>query len=523
MGFLLETAELLSRKLRINQIAQNFDNLLENTDATDMVRTISSGIEFIDDQDDEGNIIDKLWNIGEGIVGLLVTFVKGITFSATAILGWIRNGWNFLVNFDWNASDASLITQMEDNNQELAAAWGGFCGQVLGTAAAIIAGEMLVIGIGGALNFILPGLGVLLTPQLARMVSLETIKERLPELMEELGFALTQTGAVVLKNLAIGSYIGIRNLLKSMFPEKLKNWGTGERWTIAEKLEDLFDGATGNQMLDTAIEEGYEEFGEAFWETGFVYARLLDDELAKQREMATAVLGETIPQVTIQLDPDSSEQLILPNQPSNLAQTQVLTNIATFRQIRNRDIGYFSGERVEEESRRFNFLRTGKVVFRGKAKPPFSSTKLTSITLKDLKPNLKWKDFKTALKPYNWGPHYVWITLNRSRQEIGAWFSSITEGENYLKKLVELIIDDSYIAIDSKTEVERNRYVRKSTETSMVYPAFLTITVKTPVSDREDATHDLAGDSYERDLNKIPLWTDTEPPIQTLNNTGLLT
>jgi hypothetical protein len=100
MGFLLETAELLSRKLRINQIAQNFDNLLENTDATDMVRTISSGIEFIDDQDDEGNIIDKLWNIGEGIVGLLVTFVKGITFSATAILGWIRNGWNFLVNFD---------------------------------------------------------------------------------------------------------------------------------------------------------------------------------------------------------------------------------------------------------------------------------------------------------------------------------------------------------------------------------------------------------------------------------------
>jgi hypothetical protein len=24
-------------------------------------------------------------------------------------------------------------------------------------------------------------------------------------------------------------------------------------------------------------------------------------------------------------------------------------------------------------------------------------------------------------------------------------------------------------------------------------------------------------------LNKIPLWTDTEPPIQTLNNTGLLT
>lgn len=523
MGFLLESTELLSRKLRINQIAQKFDDLLDNTESTDIVRKVSNGIKFIDEKDNGGNIINKIWNIGSGIAGLLMAFVKGIVFSASAILSWIRNGWNFLINFDWNASDQSLITQMENNNQQLAAAWGGFLGQVLGTAAALVVGEMLVIGIGGVLNFVIPGLGAALTPELARLVSIETIKERLPELLDELGFALTQTGAVVLKNIAIGSYIGIRNLLKSIFPEQLKNWGTGDRWTIAEKLDDFFDGATGNQMIDTALEEGYEEFGESFWETGFVYAHLLDDELAKIRETREAVLGQQIPQVTIELDPDSNEKMIIPNQPSNLAQLQVLNDINTFRKIRNRDIGYFSGEPIKEESRRFNYLRTGKAVFRSIEKPPFGNSKESTITLKDLKPNLKWRDFKTALHPYNWGNNFVWITLNRSRHEIGAWFSTINEGETYLKNLVELIIDDDYIAIDSKTEVERNRYVKKTDDFQLMYPTFLTITIKTPVTDREDATHDLAGNSYEKELNKVPLWTDKEPPIDGLNNTEFLT
>ena len=53
-------------------------------------------------------------------------------------------------------------------------------------------------------------------------------------------------------------------------------------------------------------------------------------------------------------------------------------------------------------------------------------------------------------------------------------------------------------------------------------PAFLTITIKTPVTDREDATHDLAGNSYEKELNKIVMWTDSQPAF-TGDDNGFIT
>ncbi len=541
MAFKLEEDGLLSRVLRANQIAQQFEDLLDpakffemkardavlGEDANELLfnsstREIESGINF-GKNDDQGSFIEKAFKFGEKAVGFLVNLVKAITFSASQAWGWIRGAWNFLVNFDWNASDATLKEQMRQANLTLAAVWGGFVGEVFGTAAAIGVGYLITVGIGAGLNLLLPGLGSLLTPSLARAVALDTLKERLPELFDSLKFALYQTAAIFLKNLATSSYIAIRKALKALFPEQLKNWGNGERWTIAEAFENWIENVTGIEWINVAAEEAAEEFDEAFWETGFVYAHNLDEAIAQAKLTKEEILGQEIPQVTIELDPDTNEKLLLPNQPSTLAQQQVLTEISQFRRIRNRDIGYFTGEKLVEESRRFNFLRTGKVIFRDKEIPPFGSGKLTTITLKDLKQGLKWRDFKLALRPYTWGEYYVYATLNRSRQEIGGYFSSIQEGENYLKNLIELLIDDSYIAIDSRIEVERNLYVKKNTEHTIVYPAFITITVKTPVTDREDATHDLAGNSYERDLNKIPLWTTREPPIDGLNNTEFLT
>lgn len=533
MPFQIEEISLPSRSIRSNQTSQQFGNMLdsfnfltarqiENTVGQTVglgidtllglgIRQINSGITFGDEFDNEGGILGKLWKAVDGVFGCLAGLVKAISFSASQLVGWIKGGWNFLVNFDWNASDETLINQMKNANLTLASVWGGFVGEVLGTGAAIGVGYLLTIGIGAGLNIVLPGLGALLTPTLARAVAFDTLKERLPEIWDTLTFALYQTASVVLKNLATSSYILIRRALKNLFPEQLANWGNGERWTIAESFGNWIEDVTGIDWINTAAEEAAEEFDEAFWETGFVFAHNLDEALRQAQLAKEEILGKTIPQVTIELDPDSNEKMILPDQPSNLAKMQVLNEINTFRKVRNRDIGYFTGEKVIEESRRFNFLRTGKVTFRGVAKPPFGSSKQSTITLKDLKPNLRWRDFKEALDPYNWGPHFVWCTLNRSRHEIGAWFATIQEGELYLKNLIRLLINDEIIAIDAKTEVDRNTYVKKSDDIKLMYPAFLVITIKTPVSDQEDATHDLAGNSYEKELKKIPLWQNTEP------------
>ena len=524
MGFLLSKSKLLSRKLRVNQVAQNFDDLLGDTSATDTVRKISSAIKFVDETDTEGNIIDRIFNIAKGTFGLISGLIKTISISASYIVGALRASYNFIINFDFNASDTALKAQINNNNLVLSATWGGFVGEVLGTGSALLAGYGLTVAIGGAINTFIPIAGAVLTKELAKGVLLETLGERIPELIDSLKFAIKNSASLLAKNSAINSFITLRNILKRVFPdnERIQRWGEGERWTIAEAFEETIEQVTGNELIDVAIEEGAEEFEEAFWETGFLFARNLDDAREQAKINKEQILGQNIPETTIELDPDSNEKIVIPDQPTLLAKQQILTEISQFRRIRNRDIGFFTGEPTKEESRRFNFLRTGKVVFRGVQKPPFGTSKLSSITLKDLKPNLKWRDFKQALKPHNWGPHFVWITLNKSRHEMGAWFSTIPEGESYLKNLVALIIDDDYIAIDSKTEVERNRFVRKSNDVQLMYPTALTITIKTPVTSREDATHDLAGNSFIKEPNKIILWTDNEPPF-TGNDNGFIT
>lgn len=528
MGINFAAISKLSSKIRINQIAGKFDNFLKPPDdkSDGIFSTVSDAFNFLqgkpapdtrkigtdlvfNDKAESSGLINRIFNMAGNAMGFLVSGLKWLTFSAVDCLGWLLAGWRALVNFDWNMTDQQINAGLHSASLNLAALWGGAFGEVFGT--------MTAIGIGYGISVAIPVIG----PGVAKAIVWEVFQEQWPELFSSIKNALVESTKYCLYWAAAKSYIALRNILKKAFPQTFANWGSGERWTLSEWWENKVE-SISNEHLQVFTEEFFEEGFEKFIEVGFIFARKMDDHIAAAKTTKQVITGNTI-LTRLDLDPETNERFFYPQQPAESLKKQILSDITTFRQVRNRDIGYFTGEPIEEESRRFNFLRTGKVVFRGLQKPPYADSKKSTLTLKDLKIGLKWKDFKEALKPYTWGNHYVYVTLNRSRQEIGAWFFNPQEGEVYLKKLVELLIDDEWIAIDSYTEIERNRYIKKTDDMTLMYPSHITITIKTPISSRDDATHDLAGNSYKKDLRKIPLWTETEPTFDFDVNGGFLT
>ena len=337
MGFFLKAADLLSRKIRLNQIAGNMSNLLSlaSGSLTTTTREISGKLTF--KSEEKNGFWDKIYNAGKTALGWVWGLVKWAGVSITKIVGICFVLGQALWNFDWNQTDESLQKGIDSAGIELASVWGEVGGNVIGT--------LFAMALGYGIATFIPVIG----PAVAWSAVIATFGDRAPEILDELGDAIYATGKYLGRWALNNSYILVRNLIKKMFPNNktLQQWGNGQRWTISEWIEGGVE-SIQDPALRAFTESALEGAWEGFVETGFVFARNLDDALAQAKMNKKEILGNDVTP-SLELDPQSGEKIYFPPQPTTLAKQQILTNITTFRQVRNRDIGFFSGEPIKEE------------------------------------------------------------------------------------------------------------------------------------------------------------------------------
>ncbi|AFY39883.1 hypothetical protein Lepto7376_3707 [[Leptolyngbya] sp. PCC 7376] len=493
MGFALEAKDLISREIRDIVAPEG--------------RIIQDLLNVFDD-DSSTNLVERIFITGRKLIGFASKLPQLVLSFANAF-GWLVGKASQLSTFNWLASDAQLRGGLKQHNISVASAWGGFFGQLTGTIA--------VGAVGVGISFALPVIG---GTALALGTISALLQERGDELWDEFKNALRVTFNAIVKSIAVNSYIAVRKAirenaesLKFLPPglrERLSVWGTeeGSRWSIAEEIEERID-SIPNEYVRAFVEEFVEEGWESFIEGGYVVARFWDEQMQAAKATRLEVLGEDR-SLTLELDKDNDgEKVRMTKVPSNLAIAQANGLINQYRLIRNRDIGTMTNE---DDGRKVlqPYLRTCKIVFRDVAKPPFINetggpAARYQLTLKALKPNLRWIDFKRALRNHRWGAWKIEATLE-SRITILLFAAEKEVGKATLKGIIKDLCEEDFIRVTATEEELAPSLVKTPTA---AYPEKAIVTLK---RERTEGTRrDLAGKKYEQEKIQFTLWTEDVP------------
>ncbi|WP_152551011.1 hypothetical protein [Picosynechococcus sp. NKBG042902] len=408
-----------------------------------------------------------------------------------------------IVNFDWNASDEQLKNRLKARNLALADAWGGAAGQFAGTVS---------IGALGALGALfIPTIG---GKGLALSTVVNLAKERGDEVFDEMRDALNISARILGEGIAVEQYIRIRRAIKTLIPG-VQGWGAddGERWVISEKFEEQVERIPFD-FLREFLESFFDEFTEAFIAGGFVIAGHWDNLMAQTNETTLEVLGESQTGGVFlrDLEDETAVPLFRFGQiPSNLAISELQHQMNTYRSLAGQRIGEFGGDPDLGNEVAKPYLRTAKIILRGdKQKPPFVTplgqiSSRHTVTLKSLKPNLRWRDFKRVFRFFEWGAWKIEATLE-SRTSFVIFAPSREYGVAKMKEIIEELIDEEAIRIAATIEEVAPRVTKLS---KTIFPEEAIVTLKKESTLGQIV--DLSGQRYLQEQIRFDLWRDDEP------------
>lgn len=494
MGFVLEAKDLISREIRDivapdGRIIQDLLNVFDNDSST--------------------SLIERVFITGRKLIGFASKLPQLVLSFANAF-GWLVGKVSQIANFNWLASDNELKQGLRSRNIGVASAWGGFFGELAGTVA------IGVLGAGVALTIPVIG-GTALA--LGTIVAL--LRERGDELWDSFKDALRITFDGIVRSAAVNGYIWIRKQIREnaqsleFLPQDLRDklsvWGAeeGSRWSIAEEIEERVD-SIPNEYIRAFTEEFLEEGWESFIEGGYVIARYWDEQMAAAKATKLEVLGEDR-SLTLELDKDNDgEKIRMTKIPSNLAIAQANTLINTYRLVRNRDVGTITDP---DDSQKIlqPYLRTCKIIMRGGvSKPPFIDEEgqpapRYTLSLKSLKEDLRWIDFKRALRGHRWGAWKIEATLE-SRVTVTLFAEEKEAGKTMLKGIIKDLCEEDHIRVTA-TEEELDPSLVKTAISAFPEKAIVTIKRESV----EGVRRDLAGKKYEQQRIEFRLWTEEAP------------
>jgi hypothetical protein len=294
-------------------------------------RRIDFGDTFEDENDGDGNLIERLWNLAKGVTGFLFkqafSFVSK-AFSFSALWGRIVNNIQFAVNFDFGASDAALEAQLRGQWVAYAAQLGGVLGNSLGWVLCGVVPGAILFKFNAALG--------------AKVLA-DVGEEGLDELAANVN-GLIQVGT---RNLARAGFIrqfqNLRRWLNrpshpvyGLLPQSLKDaWAKGDSWIISQQIEEKIE-SIANPVLENFVEEFWEELGDSCIEAGYVVANAIDTYLASRDG------GQ--PERVIEVTPNReypSEKFILAG-PENEMRATLPQTLANYEILDQRDVGIVS-------------------------------------------------------------------------------------------------------------------------------------------------------------------------------------
>lgn len=475
------------------------------------IRTIDLTNQIQEQQNNEGNIIQRLWSGIRSFAGFLWGVVRGIGVSFQRVFGWLQARWNEIWNFNWNATDASLNASIQQQNIAIAAAWGGALGGTLGW--------VTTIAIGAGIAYVMPVIG---GAALAKAVAGNV----LPEAREEIGGlfrnAINVTLTTWTRQATTAGYIQIRRMLRSaprgvlvgLFGEQradfIQNqWGREGQPNIsfAARFENWVE--QFSPAVQAFIEEFSDEFWDSFTEAGYLIAGELDSAVMQAK--AGAVLNNGVQRtVTIQPDRRIDEEKVIFSGTENQVRGDIQTYLNTQRAIAGRDVGAIVGQPANDWMRGQPQRRKLTIVFMSKEQPPYGvrsrEVKSATYTIPEPRSTLSWERIKRAAKFYTWGKFRATANLDNGRQ-MAVYGATAIEAENKLKELKDLTSAE-IVSLSVTEEKDRNARLRK--DPTVMYPAYGTMLVRRPTTELQSRTN-LNGDTYEEEFIKFDLWCDEEP------------
>lgn len=450
-----------------------------------------------------------LFNLGSWALG-------GI---ATATVGLFVNATNFIMNFNWNATDKELEAILNSYRGVFGSVLGGTLGNFLGWASC-----------GGTLGVVIYSFN----PLLGVKVLLEVGEEGLQELAANLTRTVQTMANFVAAWALIEGFKGWRRLAKYLVnnPEDptakmfrkvvgtngvkaIKEWGEkgSKPWTFAQKrdewIESFPDGFTEN-----FVEEFFEEFWDACVESFYVVAGNVDEYIAEQQIEKIAKFG---PEEVVEIVPnrDVPEEKIVLAGPQELIKPVIVQTMTQHQLLDNRDVGMWVGEPVREAMKSPPMTIQLRIIMSSK-EATVVGAKRVQITIPAVnRAKLDWADIKARVGGVN---GYLWGRYEASAQLSGGhnmriWAATDAEAVDRITQLA-WFSEEEIVGItvrEEKREGARKTIDALYKQATRVYPYGMTIINQRKVLNEESGLAQLSGTYKRKKTSLIPLYVDTRP------------
>ncbi|NET40617.1 hypothetical protein [Okeania sp. SIO2B3] len=266
----------------------------------------------------------------------LKTALASIEFTATNILDWFKEGFDYIWEFNFQISDEQIDKQIEGLFNSIQTRVFGVLGKQIGSITAI--------GIGGALAFYI-------NPVAAKLLLINTADDYFAEILSDTQQLLLLMAQSSVNAGFLAAFKNTRAFIRKAYkdpvlreisknvgidPKIIDQWGEKEasEWSFSEALNQKIE-AIKDDQLQNNIEEFKEEFTDAFWDTAFNMTYLWD-------QLQLQSINQASPQTVIyEPNRNQSERVYLHGTPDEL-RNQVISINANQVLLDNRDIGNVS-------------------------------------------------------------------------------------------------------------------------------------------------------------------------------------
>ena len=254
-------------------MAINLANLVSRKARSEVgIRTIANNI-VETTKDDKGNILSEIINIigkiGTSLVkGLVSVLLAGLSLTWAFAWGLVVSAATFLVNFNWNISDAELDKQVEQSWSNLYSSLGATLGNATG---------WLVCGV-------LPAASMFMFNEFLGLYVLKNVgEEALEELAGNISILIKSLAGATTRSIFSYLFKTVRNIL---YPDRDKN---AQPWILSQKIEEKIETIT-DFNIRRLVEEYYEELVDACVEAGYVVANSVDSGNAMFKNNSKGIL-----------------------------------------------------------------------------------------------------------------------------------------------------------------------------------------------------------------------------------------
>ncbi|MBW4667200.1 MAG: hypothetical protein KME60_07095 [Cyanomargarita calcarea GSE-NOS-MK-12-04C] len=404
-----------------------------------------------------GGFVSWLWDGAKALAGFLCEKIGSLlNFTISSFWSFLHSTAQFLWNFNWNMSDKQIDEQIRSKWDALGSMLGGTVGNFIG-----------YLGCGAV-----PGAVILaFNEPLGAYVLANVTEELAEEFIGNLSALIKYTFTAGTQALMISSYKDARKFIKknekfaravlgSKVGDLIKAWGTenSKPWSFAQTLEDAVE-EIPNTFVRNFVEEFLEEAWEGCIEAGYVVANSVDTFLAgeKFKQQQTPQMGKT-KFVEIQPDRSIEDQRIVLAGPQELLKPHIVSTLANYQLMREKDIGtVHCFEPEKARSRRFkphvvlhfqetkedfnNRSKTDSKASRGKGIISFrlmneTSESLTIDYVTQLANKIK---SKFGNPPYEWNKGK--LLFSYTDYDKGYQLQLLTSSESEALRVIESVLD----------------------------------------------------------------------------------